>query len=196
MEDMKVLSKQILERTKQAGQIKLENYQTEANKKIEETRERLVLSEQQQKESIELDLNNEYERQVQTLANQQRNRLLAEKQTLLNDVFEEALVEINNWDQTKYSEFLTGVLSQLDNQKEWTFVPGELSSDLVQTDQVKAVLNNFSFVNVSDQVVKNKAGFILEQGGIDYNFCFDALINELKKEFSPQLATLAFKNNE
>ena len=196
MEDINVLSEQILARTKKQGQNKLDEYKKVADKKIAETREKLEQTQKQQQESIELDLNNEYERQVQTLANQQRNRLLAEKQTLLNDVFEEALVEINNWDQTKYSEFLTGVLSQLDNQKEWTFVPGELSSDLVQTDQVKAVLNNFSFVNVSDQVVKNKAGFILEQGGIDYNFCFDALINELKKEFSPQLATLAFKNNE
>ena len=57
---------------------------------------------------------------------------------------------------------------------------------------MKAVLKEYSFVAISEEVVKNKAGFILQQDGIDYNFCFDELINELKKEFSPQLATLAF----
>lgn len=192
MEDLQALSKRILARTKEEGQTKLNDYKKITDDKIEDTRQKFVESEKDRKEAIELELNNEYERQKQTLANQQRNRILAKKQTLLNSTFDQAVKEMEKWDQSQFANFLMGVLSQLDQSKKWILVPGEASLDLIQTDQIQSVIKGYLFVTVSDQVVKNKAGFILQQGGIDYNFCFDVLINELKKEFSPQLATLAF----
>ncbi|WP_440895559.1 V-type ATP synthase subunit E [Amphibacillus sp. Q70] len=192
MEDLQTLSKQILARTKEEGQTKLDDYKKVADEKIEETRQKLLESEKSRKESIELELNNDYERQVQTLANQQRNNILAKKQTLLNSIFDQAVKEMEKWDQSQFTNFLTGVLSRLDQSKQWTLVPGQASLNLIQTDQIQASIKEYPFVTVSEEVVKGKAGFILQQGGIDYNFCFDVLINELKKEFSPQLATLAF----
>lgn len=192
MEEIKVLSEQILTRTKKLGQSKLQEYQTVADEKIEATRQKLVESEKRQKETIVQKINNDYDRQTQTLKNMQRNQILAEKQTLLNSTFDQAAIELEKWDEAKFSQFLSGVLKQIDQNKSWSLVPGERSLELIQSDQAKAVLSQYSFVKVSDRIVKNKAGFILEQGGIDYNFCFDVLINELKKDFSPQLAALAF----
>lgn len=192
MEEIKVLSEQILTRTKKLGQSKLQEYQTVADEKIEATRQKLVESEKRQKETIVQKINNDYDRQTQTLKNMQRNQRLAKKQTLLNSIFDQAAIELELWDEATFSQFLSGVLKQIDQNKTWSLVPGERSLELIQSDQAKAVLSQYSFVKVSDRIVKNKAGFILEQGGIDYNFCFDVLINELKKDFSPQLAALAF----
>ncbi|NMB18636.1 MAG: hypothetical protein GX984_04185 [Erysipelothrix sp.] len=192
MEDLQVLSEKILARTKQEGQSKLESYQKVAHDKLEETRQKLAENKKQQSDSIVTQLNHDYERQAQTMKNKQRNQILAKKQELLNTVFDQAITELENWDETQFSQFLSGVLSKIDPNKEWSIVSGERSVKLMQSNQVKTVLSHYSFVTVSDQTVNNKAGFILEQGGIDYNFCFDALINELKKDFSPQLATLAF----
>ncbi|GAA4069827.1 hypothetical protein [Amphibacillus indicireducens] len=192
MEDISVLSVQILSRTKKQGQSKLEAYQKVADDKLEETSKKLEESEKRQKDLIIQQLNNDYERQIQTMKNKQRNQILAKKQELLNTVFDQAVTELENWDETQFSQFLSGVLSKIDPNKEWSIVSGERSVKLMQSNQVKTVLSHYSFVTVSDQTVNNKAGFILEQGGIDYNFCFDVLINELKKDFSPQLATLAF----
>lgn len=192
MEEIKVLSEQILTRTKKLGQSKLQEYQTVADEKIEATRQKLVESEKRQKETIVQKINNDYDRQTQTLKNMQRNQRLAKKQTLLNSIFDQAAIELELWDEATFSQFLSGVLKQIDQNKTWSLVPGERSLELIQSDQAKAVFSQYSFVKVSDRIVKNKAGFILEQGGIDYNFCFDVLINELKKDFSPQLAALAF----
>src|SRR5690625_3589609 len=192
MEDLQALTKQILARTKAEGEAKIDDYQKVAHDKLEQTRQKLAKAEKTSKEAIELELKNNYERQSQTFANQQRNSILAKKQTLLNSVFDQAVEKLSNWDEEQFSKFLAGVLDQLDQTKEWSLVFGEASVDLLNRDQMKAVLKEYSFVAISEEVVKNKAGFILQQDGIDYNFCFDELINELKKEFSPQLATLAF----
>lgn len=196
MEDFQALSEQVLTRTKEEGQKKLDDYQKVSHDKIEETRQKLVENKKKREESIEFKLKSDYERQEQTLANQQRNRILAKKQTLLNSVFDQAIDELTNWDANKFASFLTGVLAQLNREEQWTLVPGQVSLDHFQADQVKACLNEYPFVTLSKEGLEGKAGFILQQGGIDYNFCFDVLIDELRKEFSPQLATLAFKNNE
>ncbi|WP_017472110.1 V-type ATP synthase subunit E [Amphibacillus jilinensis] len=196
MKDLQALSTQILAKTKQEGQAKLDEYEKVANDKMEEQRQKLVESQKNREASIVRQMKNDYEREAQTLANTQRNTVLAKKQSLLNSVFTEATNKMAQWDGEQFSVFLNGVLSQLDASSQWTLVPGEKSTDLFKTNQVQSVVNDYSFVTVSNDVVKQKAGFIVQQGGIDYNFCFDVLVAELKKEFSPQLATLAFKSNE
>ncbi|BAM47460.1 MAG: hypothetical protein GX972_07580 [Amphibacillus sp.] len=192
MEDIKALSKQILAQTKEQGESKLAEYRKIADDKLEETRQKLQQNEEKQKELIVQSVNNDYERQAQTMKNNLRNNILAKKQALLNTIFDKAIEEIQNWDDNQFAEFISGVLKQIDQNKSWSIVPGEHSIDKIKSKPVQEVLAQYSVVTVSDEIVKNKAGFILEQGGIDYNFCFDILINELKKEFSPQLASLAF----
>ncbi|WP_067836234.1 V-type ATP synthase subunit E [Amphibacillus sediminis] len=196
MKELQALSTQILEKTKEKGQKKIDEYEKVANDKLEEQRQKLVESQKNREEAISRQMKNDYEREAQTLANKQRNTVLAKKQALLNSVFKEAASKMADWDADRFAAFLNGVLAKLDSNSEWLVVPGARTANHFKAEQVLTVLNQYSFVKVSDDVVKSKAGFIVQQGGIDYNFCFDVLVNELKKEFSPQLATLAFKSNE
>ena len=41
--------------------------------------------------------------------------------------------------------------------------------------------------------LKQKVGFVLQQSGIEYNYLFDALLKDLKQEYSPELAKKAFE---
>lgn len=193
MNDLQALSKQILAKTKAEGQNKIEEYEKVANDKIEEQRQKLVESQKNREATIARQLKNDFDREAQTLANKQRNAVLSKKQELLNSVFNEAIKKMNTWDEEHFADFLDGVLGKLDEEKKWVIVPGEKSVALFDTRKVSKILKAYKFVERSTEVVNNKGGFIVQQGGIDYNFCFDELIAELKKEFSPQLATLAFK---
>lgn len=193
MNDLQALSKQILAKTKAEGQNKIEEYEKVANDKIEEQRQKLVESQKNREATIARQLKNDFDREAQTLANKQRNAVLSKKQELLNSVFDEAIKELNTWDEEHFADFLDGVLGKLDSERKWVIVPGEKSATLFDTRKVSEILKAYKFVERSTEVVNNKGGFIVQQGGIDYNFCFDELIAELKKEFSPQLATLAFK---
>ncbi|SEN46854.1 V/A-type H+-transporting ATPase subunit E [Amphibacillus marinus] len=196
MQDLQKLSVQILEKIKEEGNKKLNVNEDEMRRKLDEHEQKLVESKQERQSVIASQVAGEYEREAQTLANRQRNAILAKKQSMLNTVFDEATKQLAAWDYEKFSYFLKGVLSQLDQHSSWLIVPGELSDQLFQHDQVKKILMQYPSVTLSENLIKHKAGFIVQQAGIDYNFCFDVLVKELKKEFSPQLATLAFKNNE
>lgn len=193
MNDLQALSKQILAKTKAEGQNKIEEYEKVANDKIEEQRQKLVESQKNREATIARQLKNDFDREAQTLANKQRNAVLSKKQELLNSVFNEAIKKMNTWDEEHFADFLDGVLGKLDEEQKWVIVPGEKSVALFDTRKVSKIIKAYKFVERSTEVVNNKGGFIVQQGGIDYNFCFDELIAELKKEFSPQLATLAFK---
>ncbi|SDB90121.1 V/A-type H+-transporting ATPase subunit E [Pelagirhabdus alkalitolerans] len=196
MRDLQALSTQILAKTKEEGQRQLDEYSKVANEKIEEERQKLAEFKENKEAAIGRQLNNDYEREAQTMRNQRRNAVLSEKQTLLSSVFNEASKRMENWDSSQFNKFLEGVLSQLDDNESWSLVPGEKSYEQFKDETTQKILKSYPFVIVSDDVVKQKAGFIIEHGGIDYNFCFDSLVDELKREFSPQLATLAFKSNE
>ena len=46
---------------------------------------------------------------------------------------------------------------------------------------------------MSQTTLKQKVGFVLQQSGIEYNYLFDALLKDLKQEYSPELAKKAFE---
>ncbi|GEM04980.1 V-type ATPase subunit E [Halolactibacillus miurensis] len=194
MKDLQALSAQILAKTKEEGQKKIEQYEEVANDRVEEQRQKLVESQKNRQEQIETQMKNDYDREAQTLANNKRNAVLGKKQALLHDVFNKAAEKMANWDNVTFATFLSGVLSQLEQDKQWQIVPGSRSVAVFQSEEVKAILNDYPKISVADEEVKGKGGFIVQEDGIDYNFCFDVLVQEMKKEFSPQLATLAFKN--
>ena len=54
-------------------------------------------------------------------------------------------------------------------------------------------LTSASELEVSKMTLKQKVGFVLQQSGIEYNYLFDALLKDLKQEYSPELAKKAFE---
>ena len=55
-----------------------------------------------------------------------------------------------------------------------------------------ALTSQFNFVHIDEATLPKKAGFVLKQEGIEYNYLFEALIEDLKEEYSPILARKAF----
>ncbi|HRM20349.1 MAG TPA: hypothetical protein PLT73_07975, partial [Trichococcus flocculiformis] len=58
------------------------------------------------------------------------------------------------------------------------------------------LLVKYPAVKISEESIPNKAGFILQEGGVDYNYCFDDLIEDVKNDFAAELATLAFQDEK
>ncbi|AZP05193.1 V-type ATP synthase subunit E [Jeotgalibaca ciconiae] len=195
MKELNVLSEQILKRTKEAGQKKLANKEQELAQKIEENRVRFVEQQKARKATIKTKSENDYERQVQSLANERRNRILVEKQTIMNEVFQNSIAKMTAWDSVTFQSFVEKVLNQF-NTNSLHLIIGEKSASYF-TDSFKETLKKkYPHLIIENRTASNKAGFIVEQGGIDYNFFFDQIVAEIKKDFSPKLASLAFEKNE
>lgn len=195
MKELDALSSQITTRVKEEGQRKVARKEQELAEKLEANRIRLVDQQKVQKSTIETRSKNDYTRQVQSLANGKRNRILAEKQHILTTVFDKAVEKMSTWDEATFQSFVQAVLRQFD-ASELQIVPGDRTKTHF-TDAYKTTLKEeFPKLTVASETVPNKAGFIVEVGGIDYNFLFDQVVAEIKNDFSSKLASLAFQKNE
>lgn len=200
MKDLQSLSEQILNKTKAKGQNKLEDAEKISVAKIEESR--LVLVEQQKarKAAILKKIANDFDREQQTLKNKERNAVLKEKQVILKSVYQQALGKMNTWDEARFAEFLNGVLSKAlskaDASKAYSIVPGAKSVAHFQGKELQRLLVKYPAVKISEESIPNKAGFLLQESGVDYNYCFDELIEAVKNDFAAELATLAFQDEK
>lgn len=193
MKELEALSNQILKRAKDEGQRKVVEKEKELSEKIEESRQKLVEQQKSRKAAIKTRSLNELERQEQSLANEKRNRILAQKQTVMTAVYEEAVEKMTEWDAKTFQSFVGNVLSQF-RSSSLQLIPGEKTAKHFTADFVESLKKSNPGLHLSSSAVPNKAGFIVEEGGVDYNFFFDQMIAEIKKDFSPKLASLAFQN--
>ncbi|MFY9901237.1 MAG: hypothetical protein WAK52_01420 [Trichococcus sp.] len=196
MKDLQSLSEQILNKTKAKGQSKLEDAEKISVAKIEESRLTLVEQQKARKAAILKKVANDFDREQQTLKNKERNAVLKEKQVILKSVFQQALEKMNTWDETHFAQFLNGVLSQADDSKPYSIVPGAKSIAHFKGKELQQLLVKYPAVKISEETIPNKAGFILQESGVDYNYCFDDLIEDVKNDFAAELATLAFQDEK
>lgn len=196
MKDLQSLSEKILMQTKEKGQLELEKAEKNAIAKIEESRLKLVEQQKNRKQAILKKIADDFERERQTLKNKERNALLSEKQVILNAVFSEATEKIKQWDIAQFNTFLDTILAQLDATKKYSVVPGDKSLSHFQGEQLKRLNRKFPDIQISKETIPNQSGFIIEEGGIDYNYGFDDLIAEVKMEYASKLASLAFREVE
>lgn len=196
MKDLQSLSEQILNKTKAKGQSKLEDAEKISAAKIEESRVTLVEQQKARKAAILKKIANDFDREQQTLKNKERNAILKEKQVILKSVFQQASEKMNGWDESQFAQFLNGVLAQADDSKAYSIVPGAKSLAHFKGKALQQLLAKYPAVKISEESVPNKAGFILQEGGVDYNYCFDELIEDVKNDFATELATLAFQDEK
>ena len=196
MKDLQSLSEQILNKTKAKGQSKLEDAEKNSVAKIEESRLTLVEQQKARKAAILKKVANDFDREQQTLKNKERNAILKEKQIILKSVFQQASEKMNDWDESQFVQFLNGVLAQTDESKAYSILPGAKSSAHFKGKELQQLLVKYPAVKISEGSIPNKAGFILQEGGVDYNYCFDELIEDVKNDFAAELATLAFQEEK
>nr|WP_319218977.1 hypothetical protein [uncultured Trichococcus sp.] len=196
MKDLQSLSEQILKQAQAKGQSKLEESEKISIVKIEESRLKLVEQQKNRKAAILKKIANDFDRERQTLKNKERNAVLLEKQQILKSVFKRSLETMYAWDKDQFANFVQGVLSGFDSSTAYTIVPGAKSIDHFQGEPMQKLLKSYPAVKVAKETIPNRAGFILQEGGVDYNFCFDELIEEVKKEYSAKLAVIAFKEEQ
>ena len=134
----------------------------------------------------------QYEREQQSIINASKKQLLETKRTLLEQVYAASLEVMTNWQGETLVGFINGVLEKLNLSGEYELVFGEITKVYV-TDEVLWQLTAIGGVSISEEVLPKKAGFIVRQSGVDYNFIYSELLADLKQEFSPVLAKKAFE---
>lgn len=133
-----------------------------------------------------------WDKEKQSLVNASKKEILQEKRRLLDSVFDEVYSLMSGWSGVTLVQFIQSAVAQLPKQKKITLVLGEATASQLSQEDIHQ-LTNASELEVSQTTLKQKVGFVLQQSGIEYNYLFDALLKDLKQEYSPELAKKAFE---
>lgn len=192
MADLKLLTERVVEKEKSRIRQNVQQKHQEAEEEIKVAQEKAEKDKQMQQKLIDEEFQQEYVIKKNTVNIQQRNKILQVKQDILTNIFNEAKQQLKNIDSETFRHFLSDVSKQFQNYGEVELVLGEESQGLVDQEWLNQQdLSNLKVV-LKDQTLKNESGFMIQKEGIEYNFLFDELVDDIKAEMMPIISKELF----
>lgn len=192
MADLKLLTDRLMENKRSEIQVVIQEAEKEAQQLIQASTEELAMEKQRRQERIQAEQKAQYEKDKNALSNQKRNQLLAKKQNDITAVFDSAKERMEQLNQEEFQQFLATVLEQYEN-KEVELVVGEKSRSFVSSQWIEKQNQAGNNVRLSDEQVSKKAGFVIRHKGIDYNYIFDALVDDTREDVLPTVSQKLFQ---
>ncbi|WP_275338435.1 ATPase V [Enterococcus faecium] len=161
---------------------------------FEQKRTQVETEHQKQKEKqIEL-----LEKKYRQLRNRQqvevRQENLNAKQEFLRRLFADAVTEMENWDEFEQIQFIKNALYSLPLTGKVAFIAGEKSAAYLSQTLLDEWNNELPFMMVlSDETVADQAGFLINDQGVQYNFLFSSLVQDIQGTMSFEIANQLFK---
>jgi V/A-type H+-transporting ATPase subunit E len=121
-----------------------------------------------------------------------RQATLQKKQFYLEQLFAEAVEQMKAWPKAEFQAFVKQTLNQLSLTGNATMILGEASKELLTADWLSLHTPEQLEIHLSEETAAGEGGFILVQAGIEYNFLFSSLVEEVKMAESFQLAEQLF----
>lgn len=157
--------------------------EAQCKKLLAEGRERAVREKQQQLQIASLDI---------------RKRILAEKQNLITQVFEQALQELQQLEKSKYTSILKNMLAKY---------PLEGDEEIIVSKADRQRLGDGFILQLNQELKKQqkkgdckwaeeqrslKGGFIIRRGKIEANYSFESLLKSQREELEQEVARVLF----
>lgn len=192
MSDLKLLTERMVEKKKAEIQSRIDYAELETKKALDKVKKEVDEEKQQQQIIIDSRLKAKYEQNKNALQIYKRNQLLSEKQVRLTNAFNEAEWLMEQWSSTQFQDFLLSVLSQHPEDKSMEILLGEKSAANVSPQWVEEISQTGVKLQLSEELIPKKAGFVLRGDGIEYNYCFDELIEDVRGQIVTKVANKLF----
>lgn len=139
-------------------------------------------------------LEKEHHQQMQRLESLARQETLSLKQDFLQRLFGEAVDEMNGWDTLATQSFCAKGIAAVPDLPGSTVILGEYAVSKLTAEWLDVVnAGKKNPLVFSDTVEPKVGGFIVSQGGIEYNFIFENLVQEVQKQESFAIAAVLFQ---
>lgn len=161
---------------------------------FEQKRTQVETEHQKQKEKqIEL-----LEKKYRQLRNRQqvevRQENLNAKQEFLRRLFADAVTEMENWDESEQIQFIKNALYSLPLTGKVAFIAGEKSAAYLSQTLLDEWNNELPFMMVlSDETIADQSGFLINDQGVQYNFLFSSLVQDIQGTMSFEIANQLFE---
>jgi len=160
--------------------------QVALEKKKNEFREKLNL----EKQKIDAKIKDRYQISCQSQNIAYRDQFLTEKQSLLQEVFATAQTALNHISSEELQAFFEDVVQQFKHQGQLIILLGEYSQEKINQSWLDTLDIEGVDLKLSPNIITQQGGFIIERGGIRYNFLSETLIEEAKTNMTGEIARL------
>ena len=190
MANINELVEQVVSKETNLLEEKVVNRRIETQKALEkkkiEYREKLNV----EKEKIDSQIKERYQisRQSQNIAH--RDQLLTEKQSLLQEVFATAQTALDQISTEELQAFFLDVVQQFKHQGQLMILLGEVSQEKITQAWLDTLNIEGVQLQLSPNIITQEGGFIIERGGIQYNFLNETLIQDAKTKMTVEIARL------
>ncbi|MGX7245269.1 hypothetical protein ACWOC1_10470 [Enterococcus quebecensis] len=118
---------------------------------------------------------------------------LNQKQGYLELLFSEAIERMNHWTEAEFQIFVKQIISQLPVEGDARLKLGEYSQEKLDDQWLAEHTSDKLRLVLEKEYIPNVGGFIIAKDGIEYNFLFPSLVQEIKKTESFKIAEMLFQ---
>lgn len=195
MSDIRKLTTKIVEDAQRKQAHLIEEAEKEIAKKERIKKQQLEKEVAAHLARYEKELQKELSLKVSDLHVKSRNRMLAAKQQVLDELFADAKEQLQNITAEDFDAFVERKLAlvQLTGTVELVF--GSKSAPLVSETMIQRWQAQFEpdlTIQVAKETIPNRSGVVFKQGEVEFNFIFEALLESKEEELSYQLIAFIF----
>ena len=195
MSDIRKLTTKIVEDAQKKQAHLIEEAEKEIAKKERIKKQQLEKEVAAHLARCEKELQKELSLKVSDLHVKSRNRILAAKQQVLDELFADAKEQLQNITAEDFDAFVERKLAlvQLTGTVELVF--GSKSAPLVSETMIQRWQAQFEpdlTIQVAKETIPNRSGVVFKQGEVEFNFIFEALLESKEEELSYQLIAFIF----
>ena len=195
MSDIRKLTTKIVEDAQKKQAHLIEEAEKEIAKKERIKKQQLEKEVAAHLARYEKELQKELSLKVSDLHVKSRNRMLAAKQQVLDELFADAKEQLQNITAEDFGAFVERKLAlvQLTGTVELVF--GSKSAPLVSETMIQRWQAQFEpdlTIQVAKETIPNRSGVVFKQGEVEFNFIFEALLESKEEELSYQLIAFIF----
>ena len=195
MSDIRKLTTKIVEDAQKKQAHLIEEAEKEIAKKERIKKQQLEKEVAAHLARYEKELQKELSLKVSDLHVKSRNRMLAAKQQVLDELFAEAKEQLQNITAEDFDAFVERKLAlvQLTGTVELVF--GSKSAPLVSDTMIQRWQAQFEpdlTIQVAKETIPNRSGVVFKQGEVEFNFIFEVLLESKEEELSYQLIAFIF----
>ena len=156
----------------------------ETDKEARYQKQRAVIKETDEKKihRIELEIN---------------QSIMLEKQAYLKKVIDKMAVKLKTLSKEESQSFMSSIFISNDLSGQIDVLIGELSQETITQEWLDQLANQnempVTYV-LSSEVISNDGGFILSQDGIEYNYLYSSILDQISEEKEYDIVSELFKN--
>lgn len=195
MAELKLMIERISEREKNTIQQELQKAEKQANLQIKQAEEDAKAQFEEEKNNILQQLEYDFAMRENTEKVTYRNEILKQKQNVIQKAFKDALKKMNEIPSEQFMQIVVHALSNVDVTQTVQVFVGEKSIDLMDKEWLNDYLIWNHHVRIEEELVKNKAGILVRQDKIDYNYFFDELLKENRSALLPGVTNMIFNED-